>query len=220
MIEPEVATRWRSQARFDKAATLLIGLVAVLAATLAILQATNGLASTRAYAQSARLGTDASTKISASSLARDSVLRARQEALVVGMDGVSRLMVATTAGDASAYAVGTAEQAAGERLGAVLTETAATSGATPVDPYTAGLLTATTTEIAAEVLEQNRQVDLAILTGAREQRAVLGLSLLTLAGVLAGISAVLGRGRAGWTTLLVGWGTAGVAIVTTVLTVL
>ena len=61
-------------------------------------------------------------------------------------------------------------------------------------------------------------MDLANETGARSQRAVLGLSLLTLAAVLAGISAVLGRGRAGWATLAFAWGTTGVAIGITVLT--
>lgn len=217
MIEPEIATRWRSQAAFDRTATLLIGTVAVLAALLAILQAGNGLASTRAQAQAARLTADAAAKSSASSLAQDAALRAWQDALAMGMESNSRLLVATKTGDAGLYAVGTAQQAASGKLTAALTESIATSGAPPVDAYTAGLMGSSTDQLNAEVAEQNRQVDLANAAGARAQRAVLGLSLLTLAGVLAGISAVLGRGRSGWATLSVAWGTTGVAIVVAVL---
>ena len=89
-----------------------------------------------------------------------------------------------------------------------------------MDPYTAGLMSASIADLNTEVAEQNRQVDVANETGARSQRAVLGLSLLTLAAVLAGISAVLGRGRAGWATLSVAWGTTIVAIGVTLLTLL
>jgi hypothetical protein len=217
VIEPEVATRWRSQAAFDRTATLLIGTVAVMAALLAILQAGNGLASTRAQAQAARLSADAAAKISATSLAQDAGLRAQQDALVRGMESVSRLLVATRAGDNGLYAVGTAQQAASTKLTAVLAESITTSGATPVDRYTAGLMSPTNDQINAEVAEQNRQVDIADAAGGRAQRSVLGLSLLTLAGVLAGIAAVLGRGRPGWATLFVAWATTGVAIVVTVL---
>ena len=220
MIEPEVATRWRSQGAFDRTATLLIGTIAVLAALLAILQATNGLASTRAQAQAARLSADAAAKISASMLVQGATLGSQQGALVLGMEAVSTLMVATTSGDAGLYAVGTAKQAASGKLTAALTESAATSSAAPVDPYAAGLMSATIDQLNAEVAEQNRQVDIANEAGARAQRAVLGLSLLTLAGVLAGIAAVLGRGRAGWGMLVVAWGTAGVVIGITLLTVI
>lgn len=95
MIEPEVATRWRSQGAFDKTATLLIGTVAVLAALLAILQAVNGLESTRAQAQAARLTADAAAKISGSSLTQDASFRSQQDALVLGMEAISTLLVAT-----------------------------------------------------------------------------------------------------------------------------
>jgi hypothetical protein len=220
MIEPEVATRWRSQGAFDKTATLLIGTVAVLAALLAILQAVNGLESTRAQAQAARLTADVAAKVSGSSLAQDASLRSQQDALVLGMEAVSTLLVATQSGDAGLYAVGTAEQAAAAKLTAALAESAATSGAAPVDPYTAGLMSPSIADLNAEVDEQNRQVDLANTAGARSQRAVLGLSLLTLAAVLAGISAVVGRGRAGWATLSVAWGTTIAAMVVTLLTLL
>ena len=156
MIEPEVATRWRSQDTFDRTATLLIGTIAVLAALLAILQAVNGLESTRAQAQAARLSADVAARISGSSLAQDASLRAQQDALVMGMEGVSRQLVGMQAGDAVLSAMGTAEQAVAGTLTAALAESAATSGAAPVDPYTAGLMSATIADLNAEVAEQNR----------------------------------------------------------------
>ena len=197
MIEPEVATRWRSQGAFDRTATLLIGTIAVLAALLAILQVTNGLASTRAQAQAARLSADVTAKISASSLVQGATLGSQQGALVLGMEAVSTLLVATRDGDAGLYAVGTAKQAASGKLTAALAETAATSGADPVDPYTAGLLSATIEQLNAEVAEQNRQVDLA------NEAAAAGSGpgwpcpgSATLAGVGAAIGAA-GSGRGG-----------------------
>jgi len=219
MIEPESASRWRTEARFDRVATTLIGLIAVLAAVLAILQTGYGQESTRAAVQAGRLATDAAARISASSLARDSALRAQQDAIVLAMGGVGRMLAATKAGDADAYAVGAAQQAASDRLRAALTESAATTGGSPLDSYTAGLVTASIEAIKAEVAEQGRQVDLANDAGGRELRAVLGLSLLALAAVLAGIAAVLREGRAGWISLLVAWGVAVTAATVAILTV-
>lgn len=219
MIEPEAAARWRSEERFDRIATVLIGLVAVLAAILLVLQTADGQESTRAQVQAARLASDASARISASSLARDSLLVAQQGTLVRGMEAISRMLAGTRAGDDDVVGVGTATQGAAEKLGAILAATEATIGGRPLDAYTAGLVRASTAAIATEVAEQGHQVDLANDAGARQMRAILGLSFLALAGVLAGLAAVLREGRAGWGLLGVAWGVAGAAALVTVLTV-
>jgi len=216
MIEVDTASRWRSEGTFDRVATILIGIVAILAATFAMQQAHVGLAGTRAQVMAGRLSGDAAAKLSTSSLVFNAALRAQQEALVLGMSGVSRQIAGSTAGGESALAIGGAQVAASEQLKAALTATAATSGKAPLDAYTAGLIAATDADIVREVKEQNRQVDIADDLGGRQQRSILGLSLVTLAGVLAGVSAVLGRGRAGWTTLAVAWGIAGAAAATAV----
>jgi hypothetical protein len=216
LIEPEVATRWRSQAAYDRVAALLIGIVAVLAAVFAVQQAHAGLEGTRAQLQAARLGTDAAASLSASSLAQTAGPRARQDALILGMEAVGRQLQGTMAGDEAAVAVGTAQQAAMDRLNAAIVETEGTSGGRPVDAYAARLVTATLEAISAQVEEQGRQVDLAAEAGARELRSVLGLSLIALAGVLAGIAAVMGRRRAGWALLAVAWVVCGTAAVTAV----
>lgn len=213
MIEPEVASRWRSQASYDRIAAVLIGVIAILAAVFAVQQAHEGLAGTRAQVEGARLAADAAARIGASSTADAAGLRAQQDALVVGITGTSRQIEALTAGHEPALAVGAAHVAASQRLGAAVTESIATTGGEPLDGYTAGLINATNEEIVAIVEEQNRQVDLSIAAGEHQLVAVLGLSLVALAGVLAGIAAVLGRGKAGWLLLLIAWIVAVVAAV-------
>jgi hypothetical protein len=196
----------RRKHQFDVLTTLLIGVVALLAAVFAILQADYGMTSSRAAAQAARLEGDASAKLQASALARDATLRATQDALAVQMSGIGLAIAGLQAGDSTAQALGTAQADGGKRLQAALASTAQTSGQPPVDAYAAGLLSASDTAIAAQVQRQNDAVDLAADAGGRSNRAVLALSLATLGGVLAGIAAVLRAGRPGWLTLGVAWG--------------
>ena len=205
--------------QFDILTTVLIGVVALLAAVLAVLQSDYGMASSRAAAQAARLEGDASAKLQANGLTRDAVLRAMQDALAVGMSGVGLSLSGLQAGDPTAQALGDAQTVGGTRLQAAIAETATTSGQSPVDPYTAGLIKAETDEIAAVVTLQNAAVDEAADTGGRSNRAVLGLSLATLGGVLAGIAAVLRVGRPGWLTLAVAWTLVAASALVAVLTV-
>lgn len=211
MIEIENASRWRAGDRYDRTAVLLIGVVAILAATFAIQQAHFGLAGSRAQVEAGRLSVDAATKIATSSLAQDGFLVAQQQAAVLGMDGIGRQLAGTTAGDDGFVAIGAAQQAASTDLRNLLARIQATSGKAPLDPYAADLVGVSAVQIGQEVAEQNRQVDIANDMGARQSSAVLGLSLVTLAGVLAGVAAVLGGGRAGWGVLVVGWGVAAVS---------
>jgi len=205
--------------QFDTLTTVLIGVVALLAALLAVLQADYGNTSSRAAAQAARLESDASAKIQASGLARDAELRAAQDALAVGLSGVGLSIAALEAGDATAQALGEAQTDGSQRLQAAIDATVKTSGQSPVDPHTAALIKAQDTEIAAEVKAQGAAVDAAADAGSRSNRAVLGLSLATLGGVLAGIAAVLRVGRPGWLTLAVAWALVGASGLVAVLTV-
>ncbi len=219
MIEPDAAARWRSEARFDRVATTLVGLIAILAAVLAILQTDYGNTSTRAQVESARLAADVSARVSANALATDSALRAQQEALVLGMEGLSRMISAAQLSDTAAFAIGTAQQAASEKLAAALSATAATSGGAPLDAYAASLVKAVAGDLQAEVARQGQLVDESNDAGSRQLRAVLGLSFLALAGVLTGLAAVAREGRAGWISLFVACTIVGAATVLTVLTV-
>jgi hypothetical protein len=197
MIAPDAAADLRAERRFDLFAALLIGAIAVLAAILSVIQIDTSQTSNRADMQSARLAADLAARISVSEQAIDSALGIQQGALGLGLDSVSRQITGLEQGDVSVQAVGAAEQAAYDKLAKLLTETSSTSGGQPVDPYTASLLRTTTAALQKELTEQNRQVDVAAAASLHEQRAVLGLSFLALAGVLTGLAAVLREGRSG-----------------------
>jgi len=213
VIEVETVTRWRSQRTFDRAAALLIGLIAILAGLCAVEQAFAGQEGTRAQGQAARLAADVSAKISVTSVSLDASAAAGQQWVLLGMQGISRQMAGSIAGDTAGTAVGAAQQAASEKLKAAVDETMASSGRT-VDAYVIGLLSPSNDDLNKEVAEQNRQVDLAAAAGAVQTQAVLALSLVALAGVLAGVSAVLGSGKSGWAVLVVAWIAAGTAFLT------
>jgi hypothetical protein len=213
MIAPDSASELRSERRFDLAAAILIGSIALMAAILAVIQIDAGQTSSRAQMRAARLAADLATRLSVSAEATDSALGNQQLALLLGMQSASLGLAAATSGDPAGLAVADAEQQAYQVFQQALADTAASGGAAPLDAYTAGLLTATTAGLRAEVAEQNRQVDIANQSGDREQRAVFGLSLLALAGVLTGLAAVLREGRAGWAMLsMAGLGLGGTVV--------
>ena len=168
--------------------------------------------------EAARLAADLSTRIAVSAQALDSSLGAQQLALMLGLESASRQLEAIRSNDESAQAIGAAEDQAFGKLQEAIAATSATTGGAPVDAYTAGLLKATVADLQHELAEQNHQVDLANEASSREQRAVLGLSFLALAGVLTGLAAVLREGRSGWISLIGACAMAGGAGVVAVLT--
>jgi hypothetical protein len=197
MIAPDAAAELRAERRFDLVAALLIGSIAVLAAFLAIAQIGASQSATRADLEAARLAADLSARISVSSQAMDAGLGSQQGAIILGLESAARQLAGLENNDAATSAVGAAEASAFEKLRAALAATSETSGGAPVDRFTAGLVGATTQQLLAELAEQNHQVDLAQAANKREQQAVLGLSLLALAGVLTGLAAVLREGFSG-----------------------
>ena len=202
MIAPDTAAELRAERRFDLLAAVLIGAIAVLAAVLAVIQVETGQASGRAQIEAARLSADLSARLEVGSVSSGQAILEQQTALMLAMQGTGRQIVGLQLNDDGAAAVGQAEQEAASDLAAALAATSATSGGTPVDAYTAGLLRDETAQLLAEVTEQNRQVDIANDAGARNTRSILGLSFLALAGVLTGLAAVLREGRAGWLSLV------------------
>ncbi len=213
------ARRAAARRRFDRIAAGLIGAVAILAAIFALEQAWFGLESTRAQVNAARLSTDATAKLGATSHLVNASVVAQQRWVLLGMEGIARQIAGTSAGDGITAQIGAAQQAASEQYRAAIDETVS-SAVRGLDPYMHRLLSATNDSISAEVENQNTEVDAAADAGARAQRAVLGLSITTLAGVLAGVAAVLGVGRAGWGTLGAAWLAGAVAAITAVLVLL
>lgn len=206
MIAPDAAVDLQRGSRFDIAAALLLGVIAVLAALLAVVEVGTGQQGTRAQLQAARLTTDLSAGIQASNLVSGSLAAQSQAALSLSMAGAGRAFAGMESGDEAAQAIGAAQIEAADALGGALTSSAATAGGPGLDAYTSRLVLATTDELNAEVDEQNRQVDLAGDAITRNTRSVLGLSFLALAGVLTGLGVVLKESRAGWLTLAVAAG--------------
>ena len=202
MIAPDAAVDLHRGSRFDVVAALLIGVVAVLAALLAVVEVGTGQRAIRAQLEAARLTADLSAGLQASSLVDQSLAAQLQSAAALSIEGAGRALAGLERGDEAAEAVGAAEMDASAALIEALTATAATAGAPPLDAYAARLVLATTDELTAEVNEQNRQVDLADDANTSNTRSVLGLSFLALAGVLTGLGVVLRESRAGWFTLL------------------
>jgi hypothetical protein len=205
---PDTTVELREERRFDLFVSAMIGAIAVMAAVLAVIQISTSQAATRADLQAARLASDLSARISISGQAMGASFLAQQTALMLGIEAAGREISAIDNNSEAALAVGQAADAAYMQLQAEMAATAATSGGSPVDAYAAGMINATTADLEKELVEQNRQVDLANEQSARGQWASLGLSLLALAGVLTGLAAVLKEGRAGWAS----FGMAGLMI--------
>lgn len=197
MIAPDSAAGLRAEQRFDLVAAVLIGLIALLAAILSVVQMQASQTANRADLQAARLEADLSARISVSSGATDAGLSAQQIAIMLGLDAIARQEAGLQHNDPTSMALGAAEQSAYDKLSAVLAETSNTTGGKPVDAYTAGLLHASIKDMQTEVSEESHQVDLSDAARRHEQLAVLGLSFLALAGVLTGLAAVLREGRSG-----------------------
>ena len=202
MIAPDAVADLREEKRFDLLAALVIGAIAVLAAVLAVIQISSGQASEQAQLQAARLTVDLAARIEASTTAESSAVALQQTALALSMQGIARQIAGLQLSDDGAGAIGQSEQDASLELSTELRATSASSDGAPLDSYTAGLVQATTDDLLKELAEQNRQVDLATDASSRQQKAILGLSFLALAGVLTGLGAVLRMGRAGWIALI------------------
>lgn len=195
-----------SGGRFERMTALLIGLIAIVASVLVVIQTTASLDEARGNAVARRLASEITTRlIAGGSLAAYGAING-QRALMVSMEGNSRAIVALGAGDAAQQAIGEAATVAGDRLtGIALAMGAAPDDDSPLDPWARAVLSGTTEELLAILERQNAAADAAAVASDRSSRAVMGLSLIALAGVMAGLAAVVGPGRAGRALLALGW---------------
>lgn len=217
MIDFEAIKETTDGTRFDRLTALLIGTIAVLAACLAVVQMAQSQAEGRANILTSRITVDLSGRLSASADQETFMIGSSQRAIQLEIDGTSRQIVALDTGDAAADGIGKSDVNAGERLLAIAAEMGtppAESG--PIDAYARHLLVATGEALIAEVTEQNRLVDVANDASNRSSMAVLGLSMVALAGVLVGLAAVVGEGRAGRLTLLMAYLGASAALISLV----
>lgn len=185
---------------FHRWTAALIGTIAVLASILALLQVNASQEDQRASLMATRLSTAISERVEASSLLFTFALGTPRNALTLAIEATGRALTALENGDPTGVEEARAQpdSTAAERLQGI----AAVMGAIPeeggpVDPHTVEVLRADIPDLEQLVVQQNQQVDAAENWATRSSRAVLGLTLLALAGVLSGLAASFGAGRAG-----------------------
>jgi hypothetical protein len=207
VIDLETVHGTREGTWFHRAIAVLLGLIAVLAATLGAVQMDRSQAETRAATQAARLTADLAAGIPIQGIGFTLSATATQAALLRMAEGTTREFLASTAGDQVTAAAGAAEQAAGQRLVMIAGRMGATPDATSGLPaYELRLMDAGMDDLQTEVKEQNRLVDVTITAASTDSNlTVAGLSVLALSGVLVGLASVLGADRAGRATLVVAW---------------
>lgn len=209
MIDLEAVDEIRREGRFDKLAALLIGVVALLAAMLVQVQGAQGLAQARAQAQARRMSAEISTRIIASGTVSDFALINSQQAILDTVDGLARGQAGLLGNDPALVAGGNAISAAGFRLQALATEMGALPREdTPLDPYAASAIRSSLLALSILTAIQGQVADSADAAGANGSEAVMGLSVAALAGVFAGLAAVVGSSRTGRSLLVLAWACA------------
>jgi hypothetical protein len=214
VIKVDLVAKIRQGSSFDIALASLVGGIAILATLLALVQASYSSQGARAQAMSARLASQVAAHGQANQLVNSFALGSTLRSLYLGVEATSRQLEGLDANQEAVVAIGAADQAASDRLTQAVADSAATGGASPpLDPYTASLVTQDLPQIKAIGDEQGRLVDAAGIAGDHGRVALLGLSLTALAGIFAGLSAVLRVGRAGWFTLGMGYAVGGLGVI-------
>lgn len=217
-MDIEVAHSVDGKSRLQKWLAVLVGLSAVVAASLATLD----LHSTKRYedllTRSSRTSVSLFGRIAGSSFPVTSESISEQVALFRGIQASSREVLSNVDPRVRGFESGLAraDRAAAERL----TRLADSIGEVPppetgVDQLARDVIGTSEDDLRALVERQNRLTDEATRYGNRSSRAVFGLSLVALATVLLGLAAVMGArsgaaplvGGAGMLLLVaIGWG--------------
>jgi hypothetical protein len=220
VIDYEAVAETRHGDWFDRLTALLIGFLAVLAASLVLVQVDESQAQARANANVSRINSELTTWIIASGSLSNAQLVSVQRANQLGIEGAGRQIVGLGRGDETMQAIGAANFSAGLRLATIAHEMNALSdAASPLDPYALRMLTLPydmtapmvdgvfqlTDEMKALLAELDQQDLAAADASARSNYAVLGLSVVALSGVFVGLAAVVGSGRAGRLLLVLAW---------------
>jgi hypothetical protein len=214
VIDLDVVVDARTSSSFDKALAWLIGIAALTAAFLVLVQVDRSAQSMRAQVRSTIAASELTTAMSATAEVARFRLATSQTATLDGMAGLSRQMAGLEADDPAEVAKGVAEEDAASRLEAIAEAMAAFPPEDgPLDAYAQRMVTVTGEELQALQDERNALVDLeAPRAGGQGRLVTAALSLVALAAVLAGLAAVLRQGRAGGVTLLTGYLAVGAAI--------
>ncbi len=205
------------KSRFEQLLSTLVGLTAVTAALLAVLQLDASRRGDRAAQLGARMPVRIFEQIAASGLRSTFHLDTQRDSHGLALQALSRqLAVLKAGGPESESAIGTADFEAAQRaLRAAKAMERITPESRGVDPRTRAAILATPKLLNEQVRLQGIQVDLAERYSARGTKSVFALSLVAIAAALLGLSAVFRSGPGGRIalgsgavalSLAVGWG--------------
>ena len=214
MIDLDVVADTQRGTAFDKALGWLIGIAALTAAILVVVQVDRSAHEMRAQVRAAIVASELTTAMTATSEVARFRLASAQEATLGAMAGISRQMVGIEVGDEVEIAKGEAEADAATRLVDIAGAMAAFPPEDgPLDAYARRMLTITGDELEALLTERNTHVDVDVPRTSRQGSLVVAaLSLVALALVLAGLAGALRDGRAGRATLTMGFLAVGGAV--------
>lgn len=201
MIDIEAVNETAAGTPFHRVVSLLIGIVAVLAAILAVAQVDLSQKESRTLLQAARVSASIFEGIAASGQRSSFTLNSQQDAIAVNIASLARSLAALERGtvdipgDTERVA---ADMAATDRLQVIAESMGAPApDAVPLDAAARQAINAEPETLGARVTQQNVLVDQANEYGSRGGRSLLALSFVALAGVLLGLAATLGPGQAG-----------------------
>jgi hypothetical protein len=189
---------------------LLVGIAAILGASLGVLQMDASTREAQASARTSRLSVQLSRDLTINGLYSGFLLPTQKDVFAEGIESTARALAALEAGigDAVAIAASDAESAATERILPVVEE----MGSPPesgLDRRTLEAVRMSIEDIGATLEEQNRQADLVTRMGRRGDRSVFALSLAAVAAVLLGLAGIVGASRAG---RVITWSAAGALV--------
>ena len=206
IVPTELETVPEVESRFHQSVSVVVGLVAVLASLLAILEADAHRRNDIAGSRATRLSTQIFAETAASSPYFSFRVSTLQDATGLALQGTARTIAAFSRPgiqgvEASRAA---AEHAAAKRATAIAHE----MGKLPtekdgVDEATRVAVASTPARLRQIVRRQNEAVDAAERYARRETRAILGLSLSATAAALLGLAGLLGSSRPGRLLLLI-----------------
>lgn len=211
-MDIELAHKAVGKTRFEKWLAVLVGLAAVTAALLGTLEIDSNKLQEQAQARSSRLAIEIFGRIAGSAPAQDAGLMAQQAATLRDLQSTGRRIETATRPATADFetALAGADHNAATQLGALAQAVSDLPGPdSGVDPTTRSVVATTGDQLKQLVTQQGHLIDVANRYGNRGSRAVFAITILALAAVLLGLSAVLGAEGRGAVTLVL----AGLALV-------
>ena len=201
--------------RFRRWLAVLVGLSAVSATVLSLVESDAGRKEEQALVQASRGSLEIFMRIAASSPKNQFQGDAARRVSLEQIEAAAQVVNSTPGGESFDLAVAAVE--AEEKVGARTNRIAQAMsnlppGARGIDPAMIEAINTQVIDFAALVEAQNAAVDRAALHGTRQERGMFGLALVAIAASLLGLAGLIGSGRAGRIALVTAGATLSVSV--------